>query len=96
MKMTRKNRVMFEGSTFLKLSKEGSNVATFPTTGKLYRAGFVFPENTERLLRNTALLIEEPLGGGHVIVFNNEPMFRAWWRALDRLVLNGILLGPAM
>jgi hypothetical protein len=31
-----------------------------------------------------------------VIVFANEPMFRGWWRALDRLVLNGVVLGPSL
>ena len=87
--------VMLDGSRFLKLSKEGTNVAVFPSTGLLHRSGFVFPENTERLLRGTALLIDEPVGGGHVVLFNNEPMFRAWWRSLDRLVLNAVLLGPA-
>ena len=87
--------VMLEGDSFYKLSKEGTNVAVFPGEGRLHRAGFVWPENTERLLRNTALLIEEPIGEGHVVVFANEPMFRAWWRALDKLVLNGIVLGPA-
>ena len=46
-------------------------------------------------LRNTALLIEEPTGGGHVVLFANEPLFRAWWHALDRLVLNAIVLGPS-
>lgn len=85
---------MLEGSTFLKLSRNGANVAVFPTTGPLTRAGFTFPGNTERLLRGTALVVEEPLGEGHVILFANEPMFRGWWRALDRLVLNGVLLGP--
>ena len=39
--------------------------------------------------------LEEPVGGGHLVAFANEPMFRAWWRALDRLVLNAIVLGPA-
>jgi len=87
--------VLLEGSTFLTLSKEGANVAVFPKIGKLHRAGFVWPENTERLLRNSALLIEEPTGGGHVVLFANEPLFRAWWHALDRLVLNAIVLGPS-
>jgi hypothetical protein len=86
---------MLDGSTFLSLSKDGANVAVFPKTGRLHRAGFVWPENTERLLRNSALLIEEPTGGGHVVLFANEPWFRAWWHALDRLVLNAIVLGPA-
>ena len=88
--------VMLYGSTFFKLSKEGTNVGVFPSTGRLHRAGFAFPENTERLLRGTAFLIEEPLGDGHVILFANEPMFRGWWRALDRLVLNGVVLGPSL
>ncbi len=87
--------VLMEGSTFLTLSKEGANVAVFPKTGKLHRAGFIWPENTERLLRNSAFLIHEPTGSGHVVAFANEPFFRAWWHALDRLVLNAIVLGPA-
>ncbi len=88
--------VLFEGSRVLQLSKEGTNVAVFPSEGKLLRAGFSFPDNTERLLRNAALVVEEPVGSGHVVLFNNEPMFRAWWRALDKLVMNAIVLGPGM
>ena len=87
--------VMLDGSTFLTLSKEGANVGVFPKTGRLHRAGFVWPENTEKLLRNSAFLIEEPTGSGHVVLFANEPLFRAWWHALDRLVLNAIVLGPS-
>jgi hypothetical protein len=87
--------VMLEGSTFFKLSREGANVGVFASTGALHRAGFAWPGNTERLLRGTAFLIEEPVGDGHVVVFANEPLFRGWWHALDRLVLNAILLGPA-
>ena len=87
--------VMLDGSTFLTLSKEGANVGVFPRTGALHRAGWTWPENTERLLRNTALMVEEPTGGGHVVLFANEPLFRAWWHALDRLVLNAIVLGPS-
>jgi hypothetical protein len=87
--------VMLEGDVFLKPSKEGENVAVFPTTGPFVRAGFTWPGNTERLLRGTSLLIDEPTGNGHVVLFTNEPMFRGWWRSLDRLVLNALLLGAA-
>jgi hypothetical protein len=86
--------VLMEGSSFLTLSKEGANVAVFPRTGRLHRAGFIWPDNTERLLRNSAFLIHEPTGRGHVVLFANEPFFRAWWHALDRLVLNAIVMGP--
>jgi hypothetical protein len=87
--------VLLEGDLFLKPSREGENVAVFPATGKLVRAGFTWPGNTERLLRGTSLLIDEPTGSGHVVLFTNEPMFRGWWRALDRLVLNALVLGAA-
>jgi hypothetical protein len=87
--------VMLEGSTFLKLSREGANVGVFPSTGPLHRAGFVWPGNTERLLRGTAFLIEEPVGDGHLVAFANEPLFRGWWHALDRLVMNAVVLGPS-
>ncbi len=86
--------MMLYGGTFLTLSREGANVGVFPRTGPFHRAGFVWPDNTERLLRNTSAVIVEPTGGGHVVVFANEPLFRAWWHALDRLVLNGVVLGP--
>lgn len=86
--------VMMEGSTFLKLSRRGANVAVFPAEGLLHRAGFIWPNNTERFLRNTAYLIEEPIGGGHLVAFAGEPWFRGWWRALDKLVMNAIVLGP--
>jgi hypothetical protein len=55
----------------------------------------VWPGDTERLLRNTAFAVEEPVGRGHVVLFAADPMFRGWWRALDRLVLNAVVLGPA-
>jgi hypothetical protein len=87
--------VMLETDAFLALSKDGSNVATFPTTGPLLRGGFSFPDNTERLLRGTALLVHERVGSGHLVAFANEPMFRGWYRALDRVVLNAALLGAA-
>jgi hypothetical protein len=86
---------LVEGSTFLKLSRDGTNVAVFPQAGAFTRAGFTWPGNTERLLRNTALVVEEPLGRGHVVLFQNDPTFRGWVRSMDRLVLNAVLLGPS-
>ncbi len=86
---------LVEGGTFLRLSREGNNVAVFPRTGAFTRAGFTWPGNTERLLRNTALVVEESLGRGHVVLFENDPTFRGWVRSMDRLVLNAMLLGPS-
>ena len=85
--------VLVGGGSAYGLSRDGGNVAVFPTTGPLRRAGFTFPENSERLLRGSAFIIQEKVGAGNVVMFTNEPMFRGWWRALDRMVLNAILLG---
>ncbi len=38
-------------------------------------SGFVWEGNTERLLKGTAYLIDEPTGSGHVILFADEPFF---------------------
>jgi hypothetical protein len=86
--------VLMEGSNFFTLSKDGVNAMVFAPTGPLIRSGFAWPDNTERLLRNTAFLIHEPIGGGHLVMFANDPFFRGWWRALDKAVMNAILLGP--
>lgn len=87
--------VLVGGSSFYTLSKDGGNVAVFPTTGTLRRGGFVFPDNSERLLKGSTFITTEKVGRGNVVMFTSEPMFRGWWRALDRLVLNAMLLGTA-
>lgn len=87
--------LMVDGRNFFTLSKEGVNIAAFPEEDGFHRAGFVWPNNTERLLRGTAAIVAEPLGQGHVILFQQEPLFRGWWRSLDGMFLNALLLGPA-
>lgn len=87
--------VLVGGSSFYTLSKDGGNVAVFPTAGPIRRGGFTFPDNSERLLRGSTFIAQEKVGAGNVVMFTNEPMFRGWWRALDRLVLNAMLLGTS-
>jgi hypothetical protein len=87
--------VLYGGSTVYGISKDGGNVAVFPTTGTLLRGGFVFPGNSERLVRGSLFIGQERVGRGNVVMFTGDPMFRGWWRALDRLVLNAMLLGTS-
>jgi hypothetical protein len=82
--------------TPLRLARNGTNVAVLAPTGPLYRAGFVFPDNSERSLRNTPVVIEEPVGRGHAVLFVNDPVFRGWWRAFDKMLLTAIVQGPSM
>ena len=88
---------------FLTLTKRGANVLTFPAAGKddkkapsLRLAGYIWPDNTDRLIRGTASVIEEPLGDGHVILTANGPSYRMLWRATTRLWLNGLLYAPSI
>ncbi len=92
---TRRFPVLVSGSSFYTLSSRGGNVAVFPTTGTLRRGGFTFPENSERLLKGSTFIAQERVGQGNLVMFTNDPMFRGWWRALDRMVLNAALLGTS-
>jgi hypothetical protein len=86
--------VPLAGDTFLKPSKQGANVVTFGK-GPSRLSGFIWPDNTEELLANTAYVIDEPIGAGHAILFLHDPNFRALWAGLRRCFLAGILYGPA-
>ena len=93
--------VLVDTDQFLTPTRRGANLLTFPAAEgnasppPLRLAGFVWPDNTERLLRGTAAMIEEPLGDGHVILTANGPSFRLLWRSTTRLWLNGVLYAPA-
>jgi hypothetical protein len=85
--------VLLDSAYFFRPSKEGTNAVVFTTErGQPLRvAGFVWPDNTERLLRNTAYVIDEPTGRGHVVLFAEDPNYRGIWRATSRLFFNSFL-----
>ncbi len=86
--------VLLSGGSFFRYSKEGSNALVFDAKPKrpLTVSGFVWEGNTEKLLAGTAYIIDEPMGGGHVILFAEEPVFRGIFRATTRPFFNSILL----
>ncbi|MCA1558114.1 MAG: hypothetical protein LC731_06195, partial [Acidobacteria bacterium] len=79
-------------------SKEGTNAVVFsPDEGRSLRlSGFIWPNNTERLLRGNAYVIDEPTGRGHVILYMEDPHFRGIWRSMTRLFFNSILFAPSL
>jgi hypothetical protein len=85
--------VLLSSGYFFRYSKEGTNALVFDTKPKkpLTISGFVWEGNTERLLKGTSWLIDEPYGGGHVIMFADEPFFRAIFRSTTRQFFNAIL-----
>lgn len=88
--------VLVEGNAFFRPSKDGANVIAFDQDGTKSVAGFTWPGNTEELLRGTSYVIDEPSGGGHVILFAEDPNFRCLWRTATQFFLNSILLAPSV
>jgi hypothetical protein len=86
--------VFLEGSTFWTPSKGGANPIVF-AGDSLVLSGFVWPDNTVRLLKNTAWAVVENQGRGRVVLFLGDPLFRGFWRGTARLLTNAILVGPA-
>ncbi|HEY0080806.1 MAG TPA: M14 family zinc carboxypeptidase [Pyrinomonadaceae bacterium] len=88
--------VLVDSAYFFRPSKEGTNAVVFSAdeNQRLRIAGFIWPNNTERLLRGTAYVIEEPTGRGHVVLYAEDPNFRAIWRSTTRLFFNSFLFQP--
>ncbi|MCP9494709.1 MAG: M14 family metallopeptidase [Pyrinomonadaceae bacterium MAG19_C2-C3] len=85
--------VLVDSAYFFKPSKEGTNAVVFSEDDKqsLRIAGFVWEGNTERLLRGTAHIIEEPTGRGRVIIYAEDPNYRGIFRTLTRLFFNSFI-----
>jgi len=69
--------------------------ARFADLGALQLGGLLWPEAAGRLAR-TAYLAREQVGRGQVILFVDDPNFRAWTLGTRRLLLNAILYGPGL
>ncbi len=89
--------VLVSSAYFFRPSKEGTNAVVFsPDANERSRiSGFVWPDNTERLLRGTAYVIDEPTGRGHVVLFAEDPNFRGIWRTATKLFFNAFLFTPS-
>jgi hypothetical protein len=85
--------VVLASGYFFRYSKEGANALVFDANPKkpLTISGFVWEGNTEKLLKGTAYVIDEPRGSGHVILFAEEPFYRGLFRSTTRPFLNSIL-----
>ena len=88
--------VLVDSAYFFRPSKEGTNAVVFSADENqpLRIAGFIWPNNTERLLRGTSYVIEEPTGSGHVVLYAEDPNFRGIWRSTTRLFFNSFLFQP--
>jgi hypothetical protein len=83
--------VMVSGSTLFTPSRSGANPVAF-VGDSLRLSGFTWP-NTERLLKRTVWAAAERHGAGSVVLMQDDPVFRAFWRGTARLLTNAILFG---
>jgi hypothetical protein len=90
--------VLLGGGYFFRYSKEGTNALIFDARPKkpLTISGYVWEGNTERLLKGTAYIIDEPNGGGHAILFAEEPFFRGIFRSTTRVFFNSVLFNGTL
>lgn len=85
--------VFLETSRFLKPSEKGANPVVF-TGDDLTLAGFTWPNNTEKLLRNSVWAAVETVGSGSVVLFAEDPVYRGFWRGPAKLLTNAVLFAP--
>ncbi|HSA56699.1 MAG TPA: M14 family zinc carboxypeptidase [Gemmatimonadaceae bacterium] len=81
------------GGAFLKPSRRGDNPVSF-LGDTLALSGFVWPGNTERLLKGAIWAAVENVGSGKVVLFGDDPLFRAFWRGTAGLFNNALLMAP--
>jgi hypothetical protein len=62
---------------------------------KMRLSGLLWPEARERWA-NTAYCTRESMGKGQLILFADEPFFRAYFHGTRRLLENAIVLGPGI
>lgn len=71
------------------------SVARFAPPKNLRIAGLLWPEARLRLA-NSSYCTRESTGQGQIILFADQPNFRAFFRGAERLLSNAILYGPGL
>lgn len=58
-------------------------------------AGYMHPDSKETIAGHAALVVENR-GRGQVILFADNPNFRAFWMGTQRLTVNAVVFGPSL
>lgn len=77
----------------LRASLDGANPALYAAGDDLVLSGFTWPDNTQRTYAGAAYLTADQVGAGRVILFADDPVFRATFDAPAQLLWNAIYLG---
>ena len=83
--------VFRRGTNFFKLSESAAaNVARYSNNPLM--SGYISEEKLSEI-KNSASIIAKRQGQGHVILFADNPAFRAFWYGTNGLLLNAIFFG---
>jgi hypothetical protein len=82
------NRIFMEPS-----NAQAATVAAYTEDPVL--SGYISDENLERL-RGAGAIIARNVGGGQIVMFTDDPNFRAFWWGTQRLFLNAVFLGQVL
>ena len=89
----KKASIFRRGTHFFELSVAPSaNVGRYSNDPLV--SGYISEEKTAEI-KNTASIIARRQGRGHVVLFADNPSFRAFWYGTDGLLLNAIFFGQA-
>jgi hypothetical protein len=80
------------GTTVFEPAAGVETVAYFPE--RLSRISGVISAENVRRLEQGSWLVTKRLGGGSIVLFADDPLFRLFWRSTHPLYVNAILLGP--
>lgn len=58
-------------------------------------AGYVHPQNLERI-KNSPAVVAQRFGRGQIVAFSDNPNFRAFWYGTNKLFLNAIFFGKSI
>lgn len=86
------NHTVFRrGTSFFKLSESAAaNIARYSNSPLV--SGYISEEKLAEM-KNTASIIAKRQGRGHVVLFADNPAFRAFWYGTNGLLLNAIFFG---
>ena len=77
----------------LRFSTEGANPVVYADGDRLVLSGFVWPDNTFRTYANQPYATVDEVGSGKMILFAEDPIYRAVFDAPMGLLMNAIFLG---
>ncbi len=80
---------------YLPFEDRFKNIGVYESSDNMRLSGFIWPE-TEEYLKGKGYLFHEKLGDGKIIMFTEDPNFRAMFKGLNKLFLNAVLLGPSL